>query len=530
MPGYGHVVVGDSGVGGMLWQADAALDLDMWVTAGSHDAVYKQYADATGHAPMLREDAMIFWQSRNRYKSSAIALGVAERYKALDLPVGVIVIDYKNQNHDGDFAPGPTCFPDVKVLSDGIRSAVNAATVFSFWPEVKTQAAEYTALKSAGCLINSALGGLAIDSTIGACRSKIWSEYLKPRYYNKGVTAYWLDETDGEGTAGGDVPGKDCNMRIEDCGGCKCPTAFLSLPFAAFPRCRLLFFFYISFADEASFGPVIAAIADQTSFGPAVAYSNLWVNQWLAMYTDPVTAIGQDLPLALTRSVWAGGQRHGIVLWSSDIESTFDELAAQVPQGVHASLSGIPWWTTDVGGYGCGKEFANESPYMKELIVRWYQFGCFCPIFRTHGHRMGKDEPDVGTCHPRQNSGGPNEVWSYGNDTQVTLSKYIRLRHDVLKPYIAELAANVSATGVPTMRPLWWEFPADAGSVGVNDQYMLGPKYLVAPVVTQGATTRKMYFPAGASWKQIFTQDVVAGGATKTVAAPLEQIPVYERV
>eukprot|EP01051_Picozoa_sp_SAG22_P001239 SAG22_NODE_47_length_24699_cov_13.602317_4_plen_319_part_00 len=275
-----------------------------------------------------------FWPL-GRYKSSKIALDIADKYKALDLEdyVGVMVIDYKNQNHDGDFAPGPTCFPSVKALSDGIRHKINASTVFSFWPEVKTEANEYGALKAAGCLINSALGGLAIDSTIKACRDKIWTEYLKPRYYDQGVTAYWLDETDGEGTAGGDVPAADCDMRIEDCGGY------------------------------------------QTSFGPAVAYSNLWVNQWLAMYTDPVTTQGKTavnpggLPLALTRGVWAGGQRHGIVLWSSDIESTFDELAAQVPQGVHASLSGIPWWTTDVGGYGCGSEQPNDSPYMKELIV-----------------------------------------------------------------------------------------------------------------------------------------------------------------
>ena len=494
MFGYGHAAVGKDG--GMVWNFDAALELDMWITAaaatpasgvGGAPSVYEQYADATGHAPMLREDAMIFWQSRNRYKSSRIAMEVANRYAELKLPVGVIVIDYKNQNHDGDFAPGPTCFPNVSALSSGIRAAINATTVFSFWPEVKTASNEYGPLKAAGCLINSALGGLAIDATIEKCRTMIWSQYLKPRYYDQGVNAYWLDETDGEGTAGGDVPGGDCDANINDCGGY------------------------------------------QTSFGPAVAYSNLWVNQWLKMYSDPVAELKEHLPLVLTRGVWAGGQRHGIVLWSSDIESTFAELTSQVPQGVHASLSGIPWWTTDVGGYGCGSEQPNDSAYMQELIVRWYQFGCFSPVFRTHGHRAGED-PDktVAPCNPKQNSGGANEVWSYGTTTQVILEKYVKLRATI-KPYIQELAENVTKFGVPTMRPLWYEFPDDEGCVGINDQYFLGPTFLVAPVTTQGSTTREMYFPKGASWKNIFDGTIVAGGAKRVVRAPLDQIPVYER-
>ena len=107
-----------------------------------------------------------------------------------------------------------------------------------------------------------------------------------------------------------------------------------------------------------------------TSYGPAAAYSNLWVNDWLSTFTDPVAALGKEPPMVLTRGAWAGGARYGIVLWSSDIESTFEELAAQVPLGVHASLSGIPWWTSDVGGYGCGSAQLDNSAYMQELIVR----------------------------------------------------------------------------------------------------------------------------------------------------------------
>jgi alpha-D-xyloside xylohydrolase len=301
MPGHGDVTIGAHGVGGSKWSQRAALYLDFWVSAlpksvaakgASPTAIYTQYADATGHSPPLREDAMVFWQSRNRYKSSAIALSIAQRYDALGLDVGVLVIDYKNQLHDGDFAPNPACFPSVKALADGVHAAKIPTLMFSFWPEVKAASAEYTLLSQAGCLINPDLDGLAFDATIPECRALVWDKMLKPRYYDQGVNAYWLDETDGEGTGGG---------------------------------------------GDGDYGY-------NTSYGDALAYSNLWVNDWLSMYSDPVAKLNEHLPLVLTRGTWAGGQRHGIVLWSSDIHSSFEQLASQVPQGVHASMSGIPWW------------------------------------------------------------------------------------------------------------------------------------------------------------------------------------------
>lgn len=420
---------------------------------------------------------MLFWQSRNRYKSSAIALDIAERYRQLELPVGMLVIDYKNRVVDGDFAPNSECYPSVSALSGGIREKINATTMFSFWPEVKPGSGEYKLLMERGCLINRAFSGLVWDATQSACRDFVWSRFLKPRYADQGVTAYWLDETDGEGTGG-------------------------------------------TGAGDHGY---------DTSYGPAAFASNFWVNDYLSAFSEPVRAMGEQEPLVLTRAVWAGGQRHGVVLWSSDIWSSFEQLASQVPQGVHSSLSGIPWWTTDVGGYGCGFNQPNESPYMQELIVRWYQFGTFSPVFRTHGCRAGPSELDLDPCHP-YHSCGFNEVWSYGNETQMILENYIRIRASI-KPYIQELAENVTARGVPTMRPLWWEFPEDALCVGVDDQYLLGPDLLVAPVTKQGATSRSVYFPAGSNWQNFFdATDLVVGGATLEILAPVELIPVYRRI
>ena len=304
MPGYGNVTVNNYTVGGMAWSSDAALALDFWVSglpAGSAPAdaspIYRQYADATGHAPPLREDAMIFWQSRNRYKSSAIALAVAANYSALQLPVGVLVVDYENQVVDGDLQPNPACYPSVANLSASVRSTLNATTMFSFWPEVKNTSSQFATFTAAGCLSNSDLGGRVLDTTITSCRDLIWNSFLRPNYYNQGIAQYWLDETDGEGTSGGD-----------------------------------------------------GTYGYNTSFGIAAAYSQLWVNSWLSTFSTPVARLGEVPPLVLTRGLWAGGQRYGVVLWSSDIQSSFEQLASMVPQGVHASMSGVPWWTTDVGG------------------------------------------------------------------------------------------------------------------------------------------------------------------------------------
>jgi len=198
MPGYGVATMGAFGVGGMDWRSDAALALDFWVTglpagAPPSDAgpIYRQYADATGHAPPLREDAMIFWQSRLRYKSSAIALQVASQYSQLALPVGVLVVDFYNQVHDGNFQPNAACFPSLPALTSGVRSLINATVVFSVWPEVVQNSSQRAMFLAQGCLSNGDLGGRVLDTTIPKCRDIIWS-LVKPNYYDGGVSAFWL--------------------------------------------------------------------------------------------------------------------------------------------------------------------------------------------------------------------------------------------------------------------------------------------------------------------------------------------------
>jgi alpha-D-xyloside xylohydrolase len=227
-------------------------------------------------------------------------------------------------------------------------------------------------------------------------------------------------------------------------------------------------------------------------------------------------AEGEKTPLLLCRSAWAGSQRYGAAVWSADIPSTFPALRAQVKAGLNIGLSGIPWWSSDIGGFRGGDP---ESPYFRELIVRWFQFGAFCPIFRNHGHRV-----------PNKNdfNGGPNEVWSFGEPAYRIIRNYMALR-ERLRPYIMQQMAEASKTGIPPMRPLFVDFPSDPVCYQVEDQYMFGCDLLVAPILDVDIKMRKVYLPANSTWKDAWTDQVSEGGQWLSVEAPLDRIPLFLR-
>jgi len=377
--------------------------------------------------------------------------------------------------------------------------------------------------------------GATIDPTSQRCRDLVWREYLLPNYVNQGVRSFWLDETEmqsGQSRHAWPI----CIMQS---------SLGAKIARRAIQRAVILgdTSFHLSCLPPSN-NPVLLPVAStgmDTSLGPAAAYGNYWPNAWIQLVSDGLVSSGTASPITLTRAVWAGAARLGTVLWSSDIWSTFEELAAQVPEGVAASLSGIPYWTTDTGGFGCPMApYDNDSPYMRELIVRWHQFGVMCPVYRTHGCRNGSKEtlPADSPCtagQGPQGSCGGNEIWSYGPEVEVILTRLVRLRNDVLKDYVLELAVNVSRDGVATMRPLWYEFPADPLAWTADETlFMLGPKYLVAPVVALGQRTRTVYFPAGSAWAdwENSTQLHCAGptGLTVTVPAPLEKLLVFQRL
>ena len=196
--------------------------------------------------------------------------------------------------------------------------------------------------------------------------------------------------------------------------------------------------------------------------------------------------------------------------------STFSALKAQVKEGLNMGLSGIPWWTSDIGGFRGGDP---TSPYFQQLIVRWFQFGTFCPIFRLHGHRL----PNVNDFN-----GAANEVWSFGIDAYEIIKKYMLLR-ERLRPYIMKQMSIASETGMPPMRPLFVDFSSDAVCYQVEDEYLFGPDLLVAPILDADIEIRNVYLPANSTWKDAWTDQIYIGGQWISVEAPLDRIPLFLR-
>ena len=194
-------------------------------------------------------------------------------------------------------------------------------------------------------------------------------------------------------------------------------------------------------------------------------------------------------------------------------------MAAQVRAGLNVGVSGIPWWSTDIGGFHGGDP---GDPDYRELMVRWFQFGMWCPLFRLHGDRLPRDPLSQAM------SGGPNEVWSYGDEAYAILADILRLREQI-KPYVLEQMAVASANGLPPMRPLWFDFPDDATAWTIEDQYLFGPSVIVAPVTELGARSRPVYVPKGSAWTEAFSGERLEGGLWTTASAPLERIPIYLR-
>jgi alpha-D-xyloside xylohydrolase len=241
--------------------------------------------------------------------------------------------------------------------------------------------------------------------------------------------------------------------------------------------------------------------------------------QQRAIY-EGMKSAGEREIITLGRAGFAGSQRFGAAIWSGDIHSTWEDLQQQVRAGLNIAMSGIPWWTTDIGGFFGGE---IDTPYFQELIVRWFQYGAFCPLFRLHGWRNSS------LTHPETSDptrGGPNEVWAFGERAYGIIREILFLR-ERLRPYIMQQMKLASMKGTPPMRPLFFDFAGDKNCAEVDDQFLFGPDLLVAPVLQSKVSKRKVYLPAGATWTDAWTGKKFKGGQTITADTPLEKIPLY---
>jgi alpha-D-xyloside xylohydrolase len=468
------------GRSGTRWIAEAAAQIDYWITAGSYPEIMSRYAGATGHAPALPEWAAGFWQCKLRYASQDELLSVAREHKRRGLPLDVIVIDYFHWTRMGEWRFDPGAWPDPSGMVAELE-ALGVKVMVSVWPTVNANAETYAEMEQRGLLLRAERGqpahmlftdarpggnvGEAVhlryyDPTEPAARRFIW-ERVREGYYKHGIKVFWLDACEPE-----TYPPDHANFRYR--------------------------------------------------IGNGLEVAGLYPLLHQQAFYEGMRGEGETDVVNLCRSAWAGSQRYGAAVWSGDIPSTFDALRRSVPAGLNIGLSGIPWWTTDIGGFHGGDP---ASPDFRELIVRWFQYGAFCPLFRLHGLRLPA---------PGWDSGGPNEVWSFGEEAYAVIRDLLFLR-ERLKPYILAQMRVAAETGTPPMRPLFFDFPADPRCYEVEDTFLFGPDILVAPVVEQGARARPVYLPLGAAWYDAWTGEPYRSGETLPVAAPLDRIPVFVR-
>jgi alpha-D-xyloside xylohydrolase len=477
-PAIGRVELGTTGT---RWVAEALRQWDYWITAADEPAgLLRNYGEAVGRAPAFPGWAAGFWQCKLRYQTQDELLAVAREYKRRGLPLSVIVIDYFHWTRQGEWRFDPAEWPDPAGMVAELES-MGVKVMVSIWPTVNPAADSYDEMTEQGLLVANERGipvHLPIwdkgsldqralvsfyDSTSPQARSYIWNR-AREGYYKHGIKVWWLDACEPE-------------LRPED---------HDNLRFAA---------------------------------GPGLEVANAYPQLNAKAFYDGMRAEGEDEILSLCRSAWAGSQRYGAAVWSGDIDSTFEDLRRQIPAGLNIGMSGIPWWTTDIGGFKGG---AIADPYFRELIVRWFQYGVFCPIFRLHGVRL------PGSMVGAEQTGAANEVWSFGDEAYGIIVRLLFLR-EKLRPYVMEQMRVASETGVPPMRPLFLDFPADEECWGIDDQFLFGPDILVAPVLEHGARQRDVYLPAGAGWRDAWTGDRYAGGGRVDAPAPLSIIPVYLR-
>lgn len=463
------------------WTAKATKTIDYWVTAGETPAkLIENYTEVTGRSGHFPHFASGFWQSKLRYRTQEQVLEAAREYKRRGLPISVIVIDFFHWKHQGDWSFDPEYFPDPKAMVEELER-MGIKLMVSVWPTVDPYSENYAEMKQKGYLTQvnrgvrtqyHCLGAQVFyDPTTEEAQNYMY-EKLKKNYGQYGIEVFWLDEAEPE---------------------------FQHYDFDNY-RFRM---------------------------GAAQEVAGIYPICYIRALYDGQVKDGVEGPINLTRSAWAGSQRYNALVWSGDIYSSFRSFRMQMKAGLNAGLSGIPWWTSDIGGFWGGDP---KDPAFRELLVRWFQFGVFSPVCRLHGHRKPS-----GTLPEIEDSGmfdfttcGPNEIWSYGEENYEILKELLFLR-ERLRPYVEGLMEEASLNGSPALRTLFYNYPQDETCWEIEDQLMLGSDLLAAPVLYEGMREREVYLPKGDCWIDYYSGDEYEGGQTICCQTPLSVIPCFLR-
>ncbi len=462
------------------WSSQVGDRVSFFVIAGNTaDEIYAGYRLLTGPTPLLPKAAYGYIQCKQRYASQDEVLSVAKGYRERNLPADVMVVDWFYYTKMGQMDMDPKFWPDPVAMNKQLHD-MGFETMISVWPRFVPESRFYAELEKNGWLIHTADGkpinglpydraGSDIDTTNPDAAGWYWTT-IRDNILSKGFDSIWADETEP------DLPPNGSYYHI----------------------------------------------------GPGTQFYNVYPLLHTGALSD---GFRRDLPrkraLILSRDAYLGVQRNGAIVWSSDIYPTWDTYRRQIPTGLDFTASGISYWSNDTGGwqYLPPEHHPAHPPLLDpsdarddvggyddypELYTRWFQYATFLPIMRAHGSRK------------------TNEVWSYGKQAEPILEKYLRLRYQLM-PYIYSLGYQTWLTGAPFMRALPLDFPNDPNVADLRDEYMFGPAFLVAPVTQQGATSRRVYLPAGADWFNYWTQERVAGGQTITVSAPIDTLPLFVR-
>ena len=448
----------------MYISSEVADDIDYYFFYGPDlDKVIASYRELTGQAPMFGKWAYGFWQCKNRYKSQEEILGVAQKYRDLHIPVDDIVQDWFWWNRKGEFVFNKN-YPDPKAMVDQLHK-LNFHLMISIWPFFEPGSTNYDYMDKQGWFVDKFkfakppyhTSGMAVyDATNPDARKFYWDQVNKG-LFSLGLDAWWMDTTEPE------TEGQEENILLNH--------------------------------------KLFAGSGDR--------YVNIYpLLDTQGVYQGQRSVTDNKRVFILSRSAFAGSQRNAVTAWSGDINSDFFSFKRQIPAGLNFALSGIPYWTTDIGGFVFGDP---DDPAYRELFVRWFQYGTFNPILRVHGTRKTDQ----------------NELWSYGPDAQKILVKFDRLRYRLL-PYIYSLAWKTTSESYTPMRPLVMDFRTDVRAQNVGDQFMFGPAFLVNPVTEPAATSRSVYLP-DAKWYDFWSGATHVGGVAIDAAAPLDRLPLYVR-
>jgi alpha-D-xyloside xylohydrolase len=455
-----------------LWEANSAKQVDYLVIVGDTPAeVMAKYADLTGHAPTFPGWASGFWQSKLRYEDQEDLLTVAREYKKRGIPISAIVIDFFHWPEQGDWKLDPEYWPEPKKMAEELEE-MGIKTIVSIWPTTNPDSENYKYMDERNMLIRTENGQYGVfnfnkvqtyvDPSNPETREFMWSKVYE-NYYKNGIKNFWLDEAEPE---------------IH-------PTHFDNLRF------------YKGNGEEVAL---------------------IYPYYYTKLFYEGLKQEGETEIISLTRAAWFGSQKYGTLVWNGDVPSTFEALRMSVKTGLNMAMCGIPWWNSDIGGFWGGDP---ESDYFRELLVRWFQFGIFCPVTRLHGVRNRPANFVERNPGVRESSGGDNEIWSYGEKVYPVLKNLIELR-ERLRPYIHRYMETASRTGAPLMRPMFYEYPQDETCYTLGDQYMFGEEILFAPIVTQGQTKRWVYLPAG-NWIDVNEKKEYAGGRFVEMQAELDR-------